>query len=98
VAPDLLSPEGGTPQDEHRARERVAALDGGQTIANLLAIVEDLAARPGSGKLGCIGFGWGGGMANQLAAHSPAIVAVSSLYGPMPAWTRTIIFLKDALR
>lgn len=84
VAPDLLFPSGGTPKDEARAREMVAALDREQTIANLLAIIDDLAARPESGKIGCIGFGWGGGMANQLAVHSPLVAAASPFYGAVP--------------
>jgi carboxymethylenebutenolidase len=71
VAPELRSPEGDTPHL-------------GETLASLLPMVDDLAARPESGKLGCIGFAWGGGMASQLAVHSSAIVAASSFYGPAP--------------
>jgi len=84
VAPDLLFPDGGTPKEWSRARQMIEGLDRGQTITNLLAILEDLAARPESGKLGCIGFGWGGGVANQLAVHSPALVAASAFYGAVP--------------
>jgi len=84
VAPDLLSPQGGTPQDEDQARNRIAKLDRGQTLANLVAVVNDLAMRPDSGKIGCIGFCWGGGMANQLAAHSERIAAAAPFYGEVP--------------
>ena len=84
VAPDLLSPHGGTPKDEDAARGLIGKLDRGQTIANLLALVNDLGARPDAGKVGCIGFCWGGGMANQLAAHSDQLAAASPFYGEVP--------------
>jgi carboxymethylenebutenolidase len=81
VAPDLLSPRGGTPKDEDQARSMIAALDRAQTLANLLAVVNTLGE---SGKIGCVGFCWGGGMANQLAAHSDKLVAASPFYGEVP--------------
>src|SRR2546422_8601766 len=54
VAPDLLSPQGGTPKDEDRARGMIGGLDRGQTVTNLLAVVNDLSAPPDAGKVGCI--------------------------------------------
>jgi carboxymethylenebutenolidase len=84
VAPDLLSPQGGTPKDEDQARGMIGALDRGQTIANLLAVLHDLAGRGDTGKLGSIGFCWGGGMANQLAVNSERIVAAAPFYGEVP--------------
>jgi carboxymethylenebutenolidase len=84
VAPDLLSPQGGTPKDEDQARSLIGALDRGQTIANLLAVLNDLGGRGDSGKLGSIGFCWGGGMANQLAVHSDKLAAASPFYGEVP--------------
>ena len=84
VAPDLLFPDGGTPKDEPRARDMVGGLDRAQTVTNLMAILDDLAARPESGRLGCIGFSWGGGVANQLAVHSPAVAAACAFYGSVP--------------
>jgi carboxymethylenebutenolidase len=84
VAPDLLSPQGGTPKDEDAARGLIGKLDRGQTVTNLLAVVNDLSARPDAGKVGCIGFCWGGGMANQLAAHSDQLAAASPFYGEVP--------------
>jgi carboxymethylenebutenolidase len=85
VAPDLLSPEGGTPKDEDAARSLVAKLDREQTVANLVAIVNDLAARPESGKLGCVGFCWGGGMATELAVNSAKVAAAVPFYGEVPS-------------
>ena len=85
VAPDLLAPEGGTPTDEDAARSMIAKLDRDQTVANLVAIVNDLAARPETGKIGCVGFCWGGGMANQLAVSSGKIAAAVPFYGEVPS-------------
>jgi carboxymethylenebutenolidase len=69
IAPDLRS--GGGDRD--------------QTMANLLAIVDDLAARPESGAIGAIGFRSGGTLANQLAVRSAKLVAASVFYGEVPA-------------
>jgi carboxymethylenebutenolidase len=84
VAPDLLSAQGGTPKDEDQARDLIGGLDRAQTIANLLAVLNDLASRGDTGKLGCVGFCWGGGLANQLAAHSDKLAAASPFYGEVP--------------
>jgi carboxymethylenebutenolidase len=85
LAPDFLSPSGGTPEDEDKAREMIAALDGKQTIANAVAAV-DYARKLkfSTGKAGCIGFCWGGGLANQLAVHSPDLKAAIAYYGAQP--------------
>jgi len=83
LAPDALSPLGGTPKDEDAARAAIGRLDRKRTIANLVAAVDYLAARPDStGKIGCVGFCWGGGMANQLAANSSRLAAAAPFYGP----------------
>jgi carboxymethylenebutenolidase len=57
------------------ALESFTALERGQAIPNLVAVVDALAARADNVRIGCIGFCWGGGMANQLALHSPRIKA-----------------------
>ncbi len=83
LAPDALSPLGGTPKDEDAARTAIGRLDVKQTIADLVAAVDTLAARPDvTGKVGCVGFCWGGGMTNQLAVHSPRLAAAAPFYGP----------------
>ncbi len=86
IAPDALSPLGGTPKDPEEAPAMIQKLDTQSTIKNYLAAIRYLKANPGfGGKLGCIGFCWGGGMANQLAVHSPDLSAVVPFYGMQPA-------------
>src|SRR5688572_27074581 len=66
LGPDFLAPAGGTPEDEDKAREMISALDRAQTIANAVATVAFLKGREGgNGKVGVVGFCWGGAMANQ---------------------------------
>ncbi len=82
LAPDLLSPVGGTPADEDKARELIGALDAGATVERLAAAVRFLAGHSEStGKVGAVGFCWGGGMANQLAAAGTALAASVAYYG-----------------
>lgn len=86
LAPDALSPLGGTPADSDEARTRMRKLDSRSTLDNFLAAVTYLKTHPHStGKVGAIGFCWGGGMANQLAVNSPDLLAVVSFYGRQPA-------------
>lgn len=60
LAPDFLAPLGGTPEDEDRARDLVAALDSEQTLHNLKATLEFLQNRSDTtSKVGCVGFCWG---------------------------------------
>ncbi|MPZ11409.1 MAG: dienelactone hydrolase family protein [Kiloniellaceae bacterium] len=83
---DFLSPAGGTPADEDQAREMIGALDTGQTIQDAVAAVDFLANHPDSnGKVGSVGFCWGGAMSNQVAVNSPAISATVAYYGRQPA-------------
>lgn len=85
LAPDLLSPLGGTPTDEDRARDMIGKLDAQQTVANLKAAVSWLSGHEAStGKVGVIGFCWGGGMANQLAVAEPELDAAVAFYGRQP--------------
>jgi carboxymethylenebutenolidase len=86
LAPDFLSPAGGTPEDEDRAREMIGELDQQQTIQNALAAVDFLEGHDATtDRVGVIGFCWGGGLANQVAVNSADVDAVVPFYGRQPA-------------
>jgi carboxymethylenebutenolidase len=85
MGPDLLSPLGGTPTDEDKARELIGKLDAEQTVATLGAAIGYLEAHPRStGKVGAVGFCWGGGMVGQMATKLPALDAAVVFYGRTP--------------
>jgi len=86
LAPDFLTPAGGTPEDEDKAREMIGALDRAQTTANAVATVSYLKNRDDSnGKVGIIGFCWGGGLVNQTAVHAgDDLAAAVAYYGQQP--------------
>jgi len=86
MAPDALSPLGGTPSDQNAAVAMIAKLDMGQTLGNFVAAVKYLKSHPMStGKVGVVGFCWGGAMTNQVAVHSPDVAAAVPYYGMPPA-------------
>jgi carboxymethylenebutenolidase len=86
IAPDALTPLGGTPEDPDKAPSLIQKLDSQSTIQNYLAAVKYLNAYPlSTGKIGVVGFCWGGAMANQVAVNSPDVLAVVSYYGRQPA-------------
>ena len=87
IAPDWLSPAGGTPADEDEARRMIGALDMAETIADGAASIRWLASPAGgSRRVGIVGFCWGGGMVNRLAvASGDALKAAVSFYGPAPS-------------
>lgn len=97
VAVDALSPFGGTPADEDKARELIGQLDKEKNLQNYLKALEYLRAREdGNGKAGCVGFCWGGAMANNLAVHDPKLLAAVAYYG-MQAKTEDVPKIKASL-
>ena len=85
LAPDALTPLGGTPEDPEKAPALIQKLDGQSTLQDYLAAVKYLKAYPlSTGKVGVVGFCWGGGMANLVAVNSPDVLAVVPYYGPQP--------------
>ena len=86
IAPNALSPLGGTPEDVDEARSMMRELDSQETTKNFVAAVEYLKTHPQStGKVGVTGFCWGGGMTNQVAVNSPDVQAAVPFYGRQPA-------------
>jgi carboxymethylenebutenolidase len=84
-APDALFPLGGYPGDEDKAREQFAKLDQVKTRADFLAAAGILKSLPGgNGKVGVVGFCYGGGIANYLATQLPDLAAAVPFYGSQP--------------
>lgn len=82
---DALSPFGGTPADEDKGRELIGKLDPEKNLQNYLKGLEYLRNRKdGNGKVGCVGFCWGGAMANKLAVNDPKLQAAVAYYGAQP--------------
>lgn len=85
IAPDALSPFGGTVEDADKAREMFGKLDAAKNLTNFVKGVDYVAARADSnGKVGCVGFCWGGAMANNLAVNAPNLKAAVAFYGRQP--------------
>lgn len=82
---DYLSPMGGTPADEDKGREMIGQLKQPDVIAYGKAAVAYLKGRPDSnGKVGAVGFCWGGGAVNNLAVNEPGLNAGVAYYGGQP--------------
>jgi carboxymethylenebutenolidase len=86
LAPDALSPLGGTPENDlDKAVSMIGQLDKDKTIKDFVAAVKYLKTQPlSTGKVGCTGFCWGGGMTNQVAVNRPDLDAAVPYYGMQP--------------
>jgi carboxymethylenebutenolidase len=84
-APDALTPLGGYPGDEDKARALFAKLDQPKTQEDMLTAFSVLKGRPEcTGKVGAVGFCWGGGTTNMLATRVPELAAAVPFYGSQP--------------
>jgi carboxymethylenebutenolidase len=84
-APDALTPVGGYPGDEDKAREMFAKQDAAKRTEDLMTGVTFAKSRPESnGKIGAIGFCFGGGMVNAMAVRFPDLAAGVPYYGVQP--------------
>jgi carboxymethylenebutenolidase len=84
-APDALFPLGGYPGDEDKARELFQKLDQSKTREDFVSAFGWLQKRPESnGKVGAVGFCYGGGMVNYLATRLPDLAAGVAFYGSAP--------------
>jgi carboxymethylenebutenolidase len=82
---DFLSPSGGTPANEDAAREAIGKLDLNKSVSDAVAILGELAKSSRGGKVGAVGFCWGGAFVNRLAvAAGDKLAAGVSFYGPAP--------------
>ena len=85
LAPDALSPLGGTPSDADQARDMFQKLDATKNLNNFIKAFDYLKTRKDcNGKFGVVGFCWGGGMVNQLAVNVPELKAAVAFYGRQP--------------
>ena len=86
LAPDALSPLGGYPGDEDKARDLFAKLDQAKTRDDFLAAATYLKSLSGDARarIGVVGFCYGGGIANMLATRMPDLGAAVPFYGGQP--------------
>ncbi len=85
LAVDMLSPQGGTPSDEDKARDMFAALKLDETAQQLAGAAPFLTKHGEStGNVGAVGFCWGGGMVNRIAILAPDLKAGVAYYGAQP--------------
>ena len=85
-APDALTPLGGYPGDEDKARELFGTLNQSRALEDFVAAAEWLNARSdATGKLGAVGFCYGGGIVHVLATRLPKLNAGVPFYGNVPA-------------
>jgi carboxymethylenebutenolidase len=84
-APDALAPVGGYPGDEEKAVAMFARLDPAKRTEDLVAAVPYVKSRPEcNGKVGAVGFCFGGGIANVLATRFSDLAAAVPYYGAQP--------------
>ncbi len=86
IAPNALAPIGGTPENEDEARTKFQQLKQEDSNQNFIKVFDHLKDRKDcNGNWGCVGFCWGGAMANTLAVHIPSLKAAVAFYGRQPA-------------
>ena len=85
VAPDFLSPSGGTPANEDAARDAIGKLDLSASVAAAVRMLDELAVGSRGKKVGAVGFCWGGAFVNRLAVSAgDSLDAGVVYYGPAP--------------
>lgn len=85
IAPNALAPLGGTPANEDEARQKFQQLKAEDSLQNFIRVFDYLNTRKDvTGKYGCVGFCWGGAMANSLAVEVTSLKAAVAFYGRQP--------------
>lgn len=85
LAPDALTPVGGYPGDDDKGRELQSKLDGAKMFEDFVAGAQTLKGRPDcTGKIGVVGFCFGGSVSNRLAVRMPDLAAAVPFYGGQP--------------
>jgi carboxymethylenebutenolidase len=98
IAPNALAPLGGTPANEDEARAKFQQLKPEDNLQNFIRVFDYLPSRKDyNGKVGCVGFCWGGAMSNNLAVHVPVLKAAVPFYGRQPK-TEDVPKIKAALQ
>jgi carboxymethylenebutenolidase len=98
IAPNALSMANPAPANEDEARTAFALLKAEDNLANFIKVFDYLPSRKDSnGNIGCVGFCWGGAMANSLAVAVPNLKAAVAFYGRQPA-TADIPKIKSAVQ
>ena len=86
IAPDALSALGKTFANEDEARQSFSELKAEDNLKNFIEVFDYLKTRKDyNGNAGCVGFCWGGGMANDLAVNVPSLKAAVAFYGRQPS-------------
>ncbi len=86
IAPNALSALGKEFANEDEARQSFSQIKPEDALKNFMNAFDYLATRKDyNGKAGCVGFCWGGGMANKLAVNVPTLKAAVAFYGAQPA-------------
>jgi carboxymethylenebutenolidase len=86
LAPDALTPLGGYPGDDEKGGQMFSQLDPAKRTEDLMAAVPYVKSRPDcSGKVGAVGFCYGGGIVNQMAVRFPDLAAAVPFYGAQPS-------------
>ncbi len=98
IAPNALAPLGGTPENADEARTKFQQLKAEDNLKNFMGVFDYLPGRKDfNGNAGCVGFCWGGAMANNLAVNVPSLKAAVPFYGRQPK-TEDVPKIKAALQ
>ncbi|MGG9962918.1 dienelactone hydrolase family protein [Ferruginibacter sp. SUN106] len=98
IAPNALSAAGALPANEDEARTKFQELKPENNLKNFMNVFDYLATRKDfNGNTGCVGFCWGGGMANTLAVNVASLKAAVAFYGKQPA-TEDVSKIKAAIQ